>query len=67
MKIPQVLAGSTQVRCYRIRLFRGVAVLAVPNLVVRVIAGFFSSLFNRFSRLVQVLWLVRALARLPAR
>ncbi|EWZ28163.1 hypothetical protein FOZG_18127 [Fusarium oxysporum Fo47] len=34
MKVPQVLAGSTQVRRYRIRLFRGVAVLAVPNFVV---------------------------------
>jgi len=34
MKVPQVLAGSTQVRCDRIRLFRGVAVLAIPNFVV---------------------------------
>jgi hypothetical protein len=28
MKVPQVLAGSAQVRRYRIRLFRGVAVMS---------------------------------------
>lgn len=34
MKVPQVLAGSAQVGCRRIRVFRGVAVLAIPNFVV---------------------------------